>query len=227
MAEVEAVNRGIAFSRATGSPVYFVHLSTAESVRLVVQAREKGLPILGEVCAHHVSLDDSVYAGDDARRFVMTPPLRSASTTAALLDQVRGGAVDAMGSDHCGYSLDQRGSDSDFTAASPGIPGVETLLTILYTTLVRGSGMPVETAIELVTSRPADIFGLSPRKGRIAVGADADLVLFDPSVTGALDEDQTAFPRRLLALARPSGPRIRGAHRISGCDRLRRWQPLN
>jgi dihydropyrimidinase len=93
-----------------------------------------------------------------------------------------------MGSDHCGYSLDQRGSDRDFTAASPGIPGVETLLPVTYTVLVGQAGMRVEDAVDLVSRRPAAIFGIAPRKGALAAGADADVVLYDPEPSGPLDE---------------------------------------
>jgi len=188
VAEVEAVARGIAFCRDTGSPIYFVHLSCPESVDLVRRASEEGLPVLGEVCAHHVSLEDSWYGTDHANRFIMTPPLRSRAAMERLRSQVVAGEVDAMGSDHCGYTLAQRGDDVDFTAASPGIPGVETLWPVIYSSLVAEAGMPVEQAAELVTSRPADIFGLAPSKGRIEVGADGDMVLYDPAPRQELDE---------------------------------------
>lgn len=188
VAEVEAVARGIAFCRQTGSPVYFVHLSCPASVDLVGRAAREGLPVLGEVCAHHISLQAGAYDTDQAFRYVMTPPLRSRAAMERLRSQVVGGLVDSMGSDHCGYALAQRGENADFTAASPGIPGVETLWLVLYTTLVAAGGMPVERAAELVTSRPADIFGLAPNKGRLDVGADGDLMLYDPSPGGELDE---------------------------------------
>jgi dihydropyrimidinase len=188
VAETEAVARGLAFCRDTGSPIYFVHLSSPASVDLVQAARAEGLPAYGEVCAHHVSLDDSVYATDDAARYVCTPPLRSEASRARLLEHVVAGRVHTMGSDHCGYSLDQRGADSDFTAASPGIPGVETLWPVIYTMLVGRCGMAVEDAVDLVSRRPAAIFGLAPRKGSLAVGADADVCLYDPEPRAPLDE---------------------------------------
>lgn len=188
IAEVEAVSRGLAFCRETGSPVYFVHLSSPESVSLVGDARSEGLPAFGEVCAHHLSLDDSEYESDQAPRFVMTPPLRPRATVNRLIQQVREGLIDASGSDHCGYGLSQRGSDKDFSAASPGIPGVETLWPVLYTSLVAEAGMPLAAAIDLVTAGPARVFGLWPVKGVIQPGSDGDIVLYDPSARGPLDE---------------------------------------
>jgi D-hydantoinase len=187
IAELEAVARGLVFCHDTGSPIYFVHLSSPESVALVTQARSQGLPAFAEVCAHHLSLDDSAYATDQAARFVMTPPLRSLETVHQLVAQVAKGLVDASGSDHCGYGLSQRGSDRDFTAASPGIPGVETLWPVLYTSLVADAGLPLTLALDLVTAGPARIFGLWPRKGAILAGSDADLVLYDPSSRESLD----------------------------------------
>jgi dihydropyrimidinase len=188
IAEIEAIARGLVFCRDTGSPIYFVHLSSPESVALVTEARSQGLAAFAEVCAHHLSLDDSVYATDQATRFVMTPPLRSQKTVHQLVAQVADGLVDASGSDHCGYGLSQRGSDRDFAAASPGIPGVETLWPVLYTSLVADAGLPLTLALDLVTAGPARIFGLWPRKGAILPGSDADLVLYDPSSREPLEE---------------------------------------
>lgn len=188
IAETEAVARGIALARATGSPLYFVHLSSPDSVDLVDRARQEGLSIFGEVCAHHISLDDSVYDDSDAPRYVMTPPLRPRDRAAALLHRVAEGRVQAIGSDHCGYSLAQRGGDLDFTQASPGIPGVETLWPVVYTALVASGAMDLVDATKLVTLHPAQIFGLAPRKGALAVGADGDVVLYDPRPRFTLDE---------------------------------------
>jgi dihydropyrimidinase len=188
IAEVEAVSRGLAFARDTGSPIYFVHLSSPDSVALVSRARDDGVPAYAEVCVHHISLDDSVYRTDQAPRYVCTPPLRRPDTRARLLEDVLASRVIAIGSDHCGYSLDQRGSNSDFTMASPGIPGVETLWPVTYTTLVAHNAAPLEYAVDLVSRRPAEVFGLAPRKGSIMPGADADIVLYDPDFSGRLDE---------------------------------------
>jgi dihydroorotase-like cyclic amidohydrolase len=119
---------------------------------------------------------------------VMTPPLRRRDRVERLRELVAAGQVDAMGSDHCGYTLAQRGDGMDFTEASPGIPGTETLWSVVYTTLVSTGLMSLVDALRLVTLAPATVFGLRPRKGAIEVGADADLVLFDERVEKPLDE---------------------------------------
>ena len=175
IAEIEAVSRGLAFCRDTGSPIYFVHLSSPDSVELVARARQDGLPAYAEVCPHHLTLEDSVYHSDLAPRFVMTPPLRDRGLVEGLRQLVSAGAVDAVGSDHCGYGLGQRGDGMDFTQASPGIPGVETLWPVTYSALVASGLCSLEEGLRLVTQGPASIFGLAPRKGSLRVGADADL----------------------------------------------------
>jgi dihydropyrimidinase len=187
VAEAEAVARGIFLARATGSPIYFVHLSNPLSVDLVSEARAAGLPAIAETCPHFLCLDDSVYAGPDALRFLMTPPIRPAEMVAGMWERVAGGQVQALGSDHCGYSLAQRGDTSDFRqVASPGIPGTETLLPLLYTYGVAAGRISLPDLARLTAGGPARIFGLWPRKGRIEAGADADLVLFDPRLAGPL-----------------------------------------
>ena len=188
LAESEAVNRLLFFSRVTGSPVYFVHLSNPLSVDLVTEARGKGIPALAETCPHFLCLDDSVYAGPDAIRYLMTPPIRSAELQADLWQRLEKGEIDSIGSDHCGYSLAQRGSGDDFTTVSPGIPGVETTLILLYTFGVAAGRIEVTDLVRLLSERPARIFGLYPRKGHLAPGADADLVLFDPRASGRLED---------------------------------------
>ena len=181
VAEAEAVARGLTFSRATASPVYFVHLSNPLSVDLVKEARERGTLGMVETCPHFLVLDDSVYQGPDAERYIMTPPLRDAAMQAALWGRVTEGHVHSMGSDHCGFSLAQRSGVTDFTKVSPGIPGVETSLPLLYTFGVRRKRITVLDMVRLLSTNPAKIFGLWPRKGDLARGFDADIVVFDPA----------------------------------------------
>jgi len=188
VAESEAVSRGLFFSRVTGSPVYFVHLSSPLSVDLVSEARERGIAAIAETCPHFLCLDETVYAGPDAIRFLMTPPIRSAEMRDGLWERVAGGEIHAVGSDHCGYSLEQRGAADDFTRVSPGIPGVETTLPLLYSFGVAAGRIGMTDLVRLLSSGPARIFGLYPRKGRLGAGADGDVVLFDPRAGGALQD---------------------------------------
>jgi dihydropyrimidinase len=180
VAEVEAVGRGLIFSRDTGSPIYFVHLSSSRSVDLITEARDEGVQAIAETCPHYLVLDDSVYAGRDAARFVMTPPLRDRVSQSELWTRLTQQAIHSVGSDHCGFSLKQREGIDDFSRISPGIPGVETSLLLLYTFGVVGHHMTLRQLVRLLSTNPARIFGLWPRKGDIRPGSDADLVLFDP-----------------------------------------------
>ncbi len=191
VAESEAVARGIFLSRATGSPVYFVHLSNPLSVDLVAEARERGLTAIAETCPHFLCLDDSVYGRPDAARFLMTPPIRPLAMQKELWRRLESGALHAVGSDHCGYSLAQRGDPAGFTeVASPGIPGSETLLSLMYSYGVRAGHLSMADLVRLTSANPSRVFGLWPRKGRLAAGADADVVLFDPAASGPLADSE-------------------------------------
>jgi dihydropyrimidinase len=180
VAEAEAVARGLLFSRVTGSPVYFVHLSTPLAVDLVSEARQRGVPAIAETCPHYLVLDDSRYRQPDAARYVMTPPLRDASSQAQLWQRLQRGDVQSIGSDHCGFSLAGREGVDDFTRVSPGIPGVETSLLLLYSFGVQTKRLALPDVVRLLSTNPARIFGLWPRKGDLAPGSDADIALFDP-----------------------------------------------
>jgi len=189
VAEAEAVARGLLFSRVTGSPVYFVHLSTPLAIDLVGEARQHGVAAIAETCPHYLVLDDSRYGQPDAARYVMTPPLRDAASQAQLWERLQRGDVQSIGSDHCGFALADREGIDDFTRVSPGIPGVETSLLLLYSFGVVARRLTLPDVVRLLSTNPAKIFGLWPRKGDLAPGFDADVVLFDPR------------PERVLAAA--------------------------
>ena len=180
VAESEAVARGLLFSRATKSPVYFVHLSTPLAIDLITEARGDGIRAIAETCPHYLTLDDSRYADADAARYVMTPPLRDQEAQSGLWQRLESGAIHSLGSDHCGFSLADRQGIDDFTRISPGIPGVETSLLLLYSFGVKPGRLQLTHLVRLLSANPAKIFGLWPRKGSLAPGSDADLVLFDP-----------------------------------------------
>jgi dihydropyrimidinase len=186
VAEAEAVGRGLLFSRATGSPVYFVHLSTPLAVDLITEARRGGIQAIAETCPHYLVLDDSRYGQPDAARYVMTPPLRDLESQAQLWDRLSRGAIQSIGSDHCGFSLSQRTGIDDFRQISPGIPGVETTLLLMHTFGVVPQRISRSDLVRLLSTNPAKIFGLWPQKGDLQPGSDADLVLFDPRPTRVL-----------------------------------------
>jgi len=179
----------LTFSRATGSPVYFVHLSTPLGVDLIAEAGDHGIHALAETCPHYLVLDDSLYSRPDPARYLMTPPLRDRDSQAALWSRLERGLIHSIGSDHCGFSLAQRQGADDFTKVSPGIPGVETSLLLMYSYGVVPQRIALTDLVRLLCTNPAKIFGLWPKKGDLAPGADADIVLFDPR------------PERVLAAA--------------------------
>jgi dihydropyrimidinase len=186
VAEAEAVGRGLLFSRATGSPVYFVHLSTPLAVDLISEARRGGVHAIAETCPHYLVLDDSRYEQPDAARYVMTPPLRDRESQAQLWDRLSRGAIQSIGSDHCGFSLSQRAGVDDFREISPGIPGVETSLLLMHSFGVLPQRVSRPDLVRLLCTNPAKIFGLWPQKGDLQPGSDADIVLFDPRPTRKL-----------------------------------------
>jgi dihydropyrimidinase len=181
IAEVEAVARALTFSRFSGSPVYLVHLSSPDSVDLVYEARAQGIDAVAETCPHFLALDDSVYARPDAARFLMTPPLRDRRLVEGLWRRLADGSIHTVGSDHCGFALSSRLEVDDFRKVSPGIPGVETSLLILYSLGVAAGRIDLETLVRVLSANPAKVFGLWGRKGDLAAGFDADVVLFDPA----------------------------------------------
>src|SRR5216684_5073906 len=186
VAEAEAVGRGLLFSRTTGSPVYFVHLSTPLAVDLIGEARRGGVQAIAETCPHYLVLDESRYDQPDAARYIMTPPLRDRESQAQLWDRLSREAIQSIGSDHCGFSLSQRAGIDDFREISPGIPGVETSLLLMHSFGVVPRRISRPEVVRLLSTNPAKIFGLWPQKGDLQPGSDADIVLFDPRPERAL-----------------------------------------
>lgn len=181
VAEVSAVEEVIAIAEYLDVPVYFVHQSDAAAVAVVRAARSRGVRAYTETCPHYLSLDSSEYAGDHPERFVCCPPLRPIDAVRRLQRSALALEVDTVGSDHCCYTTDQKERESDDVRRMPaGLPGVETRLPATYTTLVAEGGMSVERFVGLVSANPARLNGLYPRKGVIAPGSDADVVLIDP-----------------------------------------------
>lgn len=178
--ETEAVYRGLCLSRAANAASYYVHQSSADSVDAITAARQRGEPAIAETCPHFLVLTEDVYAGDHPERYIMTPPLRDSANQQRLWEHVARGNITCIGSDHCGYSLDQRLEYNDFTRVSPGIPGTELLLTLLYSEGVARGRITLERLVALTASNPARVFGLAPDKGELRPGADADVVVFDP-----------------------------------------------
>jgi dihydropyrimidinase len=177
--EEEGVARALVYARLAGAPVYLVHLTAQRSLELVREARARGQTVLAEACTHHLLLDAARYDRPDAERFAVVPPLRERDHVEALWHALADGTIDAVGSDHAQAPYRPPLDTEDVRSLAYGFPGVEERVPLVLSEGLR-RGIAPERLAELLAGAPARIFGLAPRKGRIAVGADADLLVWDP-----------------------------------------------
>jgi dihydropyrimidinase len=187
--EAECVHRFLVLAEVAGATPYVVHVSGRRSLEELVAARARGMTVYGEVCPHHLLFDVSDHSGPDAVRYVMTPPLRTADDRDALLRALRDGAIDTLASDHCHHRLDEKlRLIGDFSQIPTGLPGIAARLPIGFTLAPDGTPLPIERLVEVACAEPARIFGLRG-KGVVAAGADADIVVWDPSRPTTMDLD--------------------------------------
>ena len=184
-AEAEGVHRAIAIAEMAGSPVYIVHLSCGDALDEVREARDLGLPAYAETCPQYLFLDYSLYEqeGFEGAKWVMTPPLRDKANQDQLWRGLRGNDLQVVSTDHCPFCFKEQkvlGLD-DFTKIPNGGPGVEHRMSLVYNGGVVGGRINTNRFVELTSTAAAKLFGLFPRKGTIAVGSDADIVIFDPN----------------------------------------------
>lgn len=178
--EVAIAEVGILALR-TGCPTYIAHISSAQGLAALLAARRAGAPLMGETCPHYLLLDQSVYARADAHQFSVTPPLRAPGDREALWRALARRGLQAVATDHCPFTRAQKDATAGDPARLPsGLPGVETLLPLLYSEGVAKRRIALRQLAWYLAEGPARAFGLWPRKGTIRPGADADLVLFDP-----------------------------------------------
>ena len=180
--EGEATGRVITLAELAGAPVYIVHLSARESLERVRSARRRGLPVFAETCPQYLflSIDNYGEPGFAGAKYVMSPPLRTRDAAEELWKGIASGDLAAIGSDHCSFNMAQKelGKD-DFSKIPNGAPGVETRLPLMYHGGVASGRIGISRLVDLVSTTPAKLFGLFPQKGTVAVGSDADLVVFD------------------------------------------------
>ncbi|MCH7765812.1 MAG: dihydropyrimidinase [Acidobacteria bacterium] len=184
-AEAEATGRSIALAEMAGAPVYIVHLSCNEALEKVREARDRGLPVYAETCPQYLflSLENMDVPGFEAAKYVFTPPLREKWHQEKLWAGLAADHLQAVSTDHCPfcYKEQKEMGKGDFTKIPNGGPGIEHRLSLVFTGGVHGKRFSLNRFVELVSTTPAKLFGLYPRKGTIAVGTDADLILFDPN----------------------------------------------
>ena len=184
-AEAEAVHRAIALAEMAGVPVYIVHLSSEDALNQVREARDRGLPAFAETCPQYLllSLEDVADKGWEGAKYVFTPPLREKRNQPKLWEGLRKDNLQVVSTDHCPFCFEDQkalGKD-DFTKIPNGGPGIENRLQLLHHHGVGHGNLTLQRFVELVSTAPARIFGMYPKKGVLAVGSDADIVLWDPT----------------------------------------------
>ncbi len=187
--EAEGTGRFATFLETTGATGYVVHLSCAPALRAAVEAKLRGVKIHVESVLPHFLLDKTCAerAGVEGMKYIMSPPLRHERNLAVLWRALQAGIIDTVGTDHCPFDTEQKllGAKA-FTQIPNGIPGIEDRVNLMYTYGVKRGQLDIHRFVDALSTRPAKLFGLFPRKGAIVAGADADLVVYDPDYRGAV-----------------------------------------
>jgi dihydropyrimidinase len=207
-AEAEGVHRAIAIAEMAESPVYIVHLSCADALEQVREARDRGVPAFAETCPQYLFLSIDDYGeGFEGAKYVMTPPLRERWNQDELWKGLRTDDLQVVSTDHCPFCMKEQkelGRD-DFSKIPNGAPGVEHRMSLIYDGGVAQNRVSLNRFVELTSTAAAKMFGLFPKKGTIAVGSDADIVIFDPekeqtisAATHHMNVDYSAYEGRAV-----------------------------
>jgi dihydropyrimidinase len=184
-AEAEAVSRAVALAEMAGAPLYIVHLSCNEALEKVREARDRGLPVYAETCPQYLylSIENFDVPGFEGAKYVFTPPLREKWHQEKLWQGLKHDHLQVVSTDHCPFCYKEQKElgKGDFTKIPNGGPGIEHRMSLVYSGGVASGKFNVNRFVEIVSTTPAKLFGLYPRKGTVAVGSDADLVVFDPN----------------------------------------------
>jgi dihydropyrimidinase len=191
--EGEATSRAITLARVSGAPLYIVHLSAAQALAAVAAARDLGQNVFAETCPQYLylSLDDLARPDFEGAKFVASPPLRPREHQASLWQGLRTNDLSVVSTDHCPFCFNEGGQGGkqlgrdDFSKIPNGMPGVEHRMDLLHQGVVAGE-LSLSRWVEVASTTPARMFGLYPRKGSISPGADADIVVYDPTATQTL-----------------------------------------
>jgi dihydropyrimidinase len=185
--EAEAANRAITIAGVLGTPVYIVHVSCAEALDAITRARANGQRVYGEALAGHLLIDESVYRNEDrefARAHVMSPPFRSSHHQDALWHGLQSGNLQTTATDHCTFCAEQKAAGkNDFTKIPNGCGGVEERMAVVWDAGVNTGRLTPSEFVRVTSTNAAQIFNIYPRKGVIANGADADIVVWDPQAS--------------------------------------------
>jgi len=188
--EAEATQRGILLAKTAGAPVFIVHISCQEAMTAVREANNAGQPVFGETCPHYLVLDVTNLAkpGFEGAKYVCSPALRPKKNFKPMWESLQKGWLQTVGSDHAAFSFKKAKvmGKNDFSQIPNGCPGVQDRLHILYTYGVKTGKLSLNRLVDVFATAPAKFNGLYPRKGSLIVGADADIVIFDPKYKGLI-----------------------------------------
>jgi len=182
--EAEAIQRAIMWSEVTGGKLYIVHMSTAEGTEIVKAAQARGVPVVAETCAQYLVLNDDVFAREDGHLFACCPQLKKPADSARLWQGLKSGEVSVISTDTCTFTREQKAMwGGDWTKIPMGMPGLETLLPVAYTAGVLDGKLTLDEMCRKLSTNPAQIRGLYPQTGAIAVGSGADVAIIHPTKT--------------------------------------------
>src|SRR5438105_13660786 len=189
--EAEAIQRVVQWSEATGGQLYIVHMSTGEGADIIRAAQSRGVPVIAETCVQYLVLDDSVFERPDGHLFACCPQVKKKADQERLWRGLRDGEVSVVSTDTCTFTREQKDRwNGDWTKIPMGLPGLETLLPIVYTRGVLEKRLTLKEMVAKLCTNPARLMGLYPRKGVLAPGSDADVVILDPKKKITVDPAQ-------------------------------------
>jgi len=183
-AETQAIERCIQMTRDTNGRLFIMHMASDKGIELVQQAQEDGLHVHAETCTHYLIFTDNQLEREDGIKWICSPPLRNLQIQDKLWEGLKNGQISMVSSDDAAYSWEAKLMGAlRFDKCPNGIPGIEPRLNILFSEGVARGKLSLQRFVDVVSTQPAKLFGLAPQKGHLTKGADADIVLFDPSIT--------------------------------------------
>ena len=231
--EREAVHRAMSMSELVGAPIVLVHISAREVIEQIDWARRKGLSIYAETCPQYLVLTEDDYDehGFEGAKLICTPPPRTADDQQAVWQALARDALDLVSSDHSPFRFADpkgkqiAGADAGFHKVPNGVPGVETRLPLLYSEGVLKGRIDINQFVRLTATNPAKLYGLYPRKGTIAIGSDADLVIWNEDA-GHRDQRHAASCLRLHAVRRDGALGLASGHPVPRPTGVPRWRAV-
>ena len=203
LTEEVATQRCVSFSEATGAPVYIVHISSERALRAAEAGRARGLPIFTEVRWIYLFLTDDIYKRDDRQLYIGQPPYRKQTDVDYLWKGVTSHTVDVIDTDHNTFTKEQKMEPQTVLQHRAGMNGLQDFLPVIWDVGVRSKKITPETFVAITAANPAKLMGLYPQKGRIAVGSDADIVIWDPNETRTIkDEDELSIAKHSFIAGR-------------------------